>query len=63
MTDEPQGPPVLKRAGTFTGATGEAEVTPEAALAAGLRLAGSLAAASPLRLAALAAAHQAAGRL
>lgn len=64
MSEEPKGPPVLKRAGAFTGAAGqETEVGPEAAMAAGLRTGGSLETASPIRLCYLAAANQAAGRL
>jgi len=64
VSEEPKGPPVLKRAGAFTGAAGqETEVGPEAAIAAGLRTGGSLEAASPIRLCYLAAANQAAGRL
>ncbi|HEY7723920.1 MAG TPA: DnaJ domain-containing protein [Anaeromyxobacteraceae bacterium] len=64
MSDRPQEPPVLKRPGSFTSATGQAtEVTPEAAIAAALRLEGALEGTSALRLAYLAAANQADGRL
>jgi tetratricopeptide (TPR) repeat protein len=64
VSDDPKSPPVLKRAGTFTGASGqEARVTPEAAVAAGLPLQGALEEASPLRLCYLVAANQATGKL
>jgi tetratricopeptide (TPR) repeat protein len=64
VSEEPKSPPVLKRVGTFTGASGEeTRVTPEAAIAAGLPLQGTLEEASPLRLCYLVAANQANGKL